>query len=123
VASRFLFGLWNASRRALRENVNPEAIFDCGTWLLVGAIMGARDAFTSFRIGMKLSRRRGILGTRLWWKSSWCNTAGWSITAGLIGASAACVVFARRRKLRSGDWRTSWRRAWRWVRSLGAGAA
>jgi phosphatidylglycerol---prolipoprotein diacylglyceryl transferase len=42
VAAGFLAGLWNANRRALRNNLSPELITDLGTWLGVGAIVGSR---------------------------------------------------------------------------------
>ena len=48
VATGFLFGLWNASRRALRRNLSPETIFDCGTWLLIGAILRRARALRGF---------------------------------------------------------------------------
>ena len=42
VAIGFLIGLWNASRRGLREGIAPEKILDLGPWLIVGTIIGAR---------------------------------------------------------------------------------
>jgi phosphatidylglycerol:prolipoprotein diacylglycerol transferase len=98
VASGFLFGLWNASRRALRENVSPEIIFDCGTWLLVGTILGARALFavSYWSEIVKSAREYGhspVLEILM------VHHGGLVYYGGLIGASAACVVFAWRKRL------------------------
>jgi len=42
LATGFIAGLWTASRRAGRDGIAPETIFDSGAWLIIGAIVGAR---------------------------------------------------------------------------------
>jgi phosphatidylglycerol:prolipoprotein diacylglycerol transferase len=98
VAAGFLFGLWNASRRALRQNLNPEAIFDCGTWLLIGAILGARSLYVvSYWSEVVDSARESGHSPIL--EIFMVQHGGIVYYGGLIGASAACVLFAWRRRL------------------------
>ena len=92
VASGFLAGLWTASRRALRENISPDTIFDLGPWLLVGTILGAR-----------------IFYVVEYWNESFANEpfkeifmvqhGGLVFYGGFIGASLACVLFTWRKRL------------------------
>ena len=123
VASGFLFGLWNASRRALRENIDPEAIFDCGTWLLIGAIAGARALYV-------VSYWPDIVNAARDYGHSPVggNFHGATWRAGLLrgtdrGLGGLRGVRVAKEVCRSGNWRTSWRRAWRWVRFLAGGVA
>ena len=98
VAAGFLFGLWNASRRALRENLNPEAIFDCGTWLLIGTILGARALYVASYWSEVVDTAREY-GHAPIWEIFMVQHGGIVYYGGLIGASAACVAFAWRRRL------------------------
>ncbi len=93
VASGFMAGLWTASRRAIRDRIHPETIFDLGPWLLVGAIVGARAMFVI-----------------TYWKDEHFDTLPWTeifmvwhggivFYGGFIGASLACIVFAWRKRL------------------------
>jgi phosphatidylglycerol:prolipoprotein diacylglycerol transferase len=92
VASGFMAGLWTASRRALRENIHPETIFDLGPWLLLGTILGAR-----------------ILYVVSYWKEDFAGGpvkeifmvqhGGLVFYGGFIGASLACILFAWRKHL------------------------
>jgi phosphatidylglycerol:prolipoprotein diacylglycerol transferase len=97
VAAGFLFGLWNASRRALRENLDPDAIFDCGTWLLIGTILGARALYVvSYWPEIVKAARDYDHSPAL--EILMVHHGGLVYYGGLIGASAACVGFARRRR-------------------------
>jgi phosphatidylglycerol---prolipoprotein diacylglyceryl transferase len=94
VAAGFLFGLWTASRRALRENIHPETIFDLGLWLLAGTIIGARACYVI-----------------TYWNDSFASqphpireifmvqNGGLVFYGGLIGASLACALFTWRKQL------------------------
>jgi phosphatidylglycerol---prolipoprotein diacylglyceryl transferase len=92
LASGFMAGLWTASRRALRQNIDPETILDLGPWLLIGAIIGARTLYVIS-----------------YWKESFSGLpfkevfmvqhGGLVYYGGLIGASLACILFARLKKL------------------------
>ena len=41
----FLFGLWLALRRARKENVNPNIIWDIWVYALLGDILGSRALY------------------------------------------------------------------------------
>ena len=98
VASGFLFGLWNASRRALRENVSPEAIFDCGTWLLIGTILGARGLYV-VSYWPEIVKAANDYQHSPVLEMFMVQHGGIVYYGGLIGASVACIVFARRKHL------------------------
>ena len=92
VALGFLTGLWNASRRATKVGIEPEKVFDVGTWLIVGGILGGR-----------------IFHVVTYWEQSYAGKPVWEIFAihrgglvyygGLIGATLAGIFYARRKKL------------------------
>ena len=92
VASGFLFGLWTASRRALRENIAPEKIIDLGPWLLVGAIVGARFLYV-------VSYWRESFAGKDWWEIFMVHHGGLVFYGGLIGGSLGCVFYAWRKKI------------------------
>ena len=98
VAAGFLFGLWNASRRALREKINPELIFDCGTWLLIGAIVGARALYVVSYWSDVVDAARDY-GHSPVLEMFMVQHGGLVYYGGLIGASAACVGFTWRRRV------------------------
>lgn len=88
----FLAAFWTAAKRAPREGIAPEVILDLAPWLIGGAIVGARLYYVIYYWNAEfagkpfseifLIRRSGLV----WY-------------GGLIGASLATIVFARRRKL------------------------
>ena len=92
VALGFLFGLWTASRRALRDKISPEAVYDAGVWLLVGAIVGARTLYV-------ISYWREDFAGRPLTEIFKVQQGGLVFYGGLIGASLAFIAFVRRRKL------------------------
>ena len=98
VALGFIFGLWNSSRRALRQNINPEIIFDCGTWLLIGAIAGARAVYVA-------SYWSDIVNSAKEYKHSplvevfMIQHGGIVYYGGFIGASLACIIYTWRKHL------------------------
>jgi phosphatidylglycerol:prolipoprotein diacylglycerol transferase len=91
LACGFMAGLWTASRRALLQNIDPEAIMDLGPWLLAGAIIGARTLYVVS-----------------YWKESFAGQplkeifmvqhGGLVYYGGLIGSSLACILFAGLKK-------------------------
>jgi len=88
VALGFLAGLWTAGRRGLRAGVAAEKIADLGPWLIVGAIAGARTLYVISYW------RESFMGKPLWeifavWQG------GLVYYGGLIGASLACIFYAR----------------------------
>lgn len=87
----FLAGLWTASRRGLREGIAAEKILDIGPWLIVGAILGARimhvTTYWNEYAGKPFSEVFMV------WHG------GLVFYGGLIGASLACILYARLKKL------------------------
>ena len=98
VASGFLFGLWNASRRALRQNMKPEAIFDCGSWLLIGGVVGARAVYVASYWPDILEAARNHHHSP-WVEVFMVQHGGIVYYGGFIGASVAGMVFAWRKGL------------------------
>jgi len=98
VASGFLLGLWNASRRALRQNMKPEAIFDCGSWLLIGGVVGARAVYVASYWPDILEAARNHHHSP-WVEVFMVQHGGIVYYGGLIGASLAGMVFAWRKGL------------------------
>jgi phosphatidylglycerol---prolipoprotein diacylglyceryl transferase len=92
VASGFMAGLWTASRRALRDGVDPDTIIDLGIWLLVGTIVGARTLYV-------ISYWNESFAGRPWTEIFMVQHGGLVYYGGLIGASLACCVFAAVKKL------------------------
>jgi phosphatidylglycerol---prolipoprotein diacylglyceryl transferase len=92
VASGFMAGLWTASRRAVRRHIQPETIIDLGPWLLLGAIAGARAWFV-------ISYWKEEFQGRQWYEMVMVQHGGLVYYGGLIGASVACIIFARLKKL------------------------
>jgi phosphatidylglycerol---prolipoprotein diacylglyceryl transferase len=94
----FAFGLWNSSRRALRERIHPETILDCGTWLLIGAVIGARALYI-------ISYWQDTVSEANYYHHSpaleilMVQHGGLVYYGGLIGASLACILFALKNHL------------------------
>jgi phosphatidylglycerol:prolipoprotein diacylglycerol transferase len=92
VAGGILIGAWTASRRALRDNLHPEMIFDLLFWLTLGAIVGAR-----------------VLYVLTYWQNSFAGMPWWHVLAvwhgglvfhgGLVGSALAVVIYTRVRQL------------------------
>jgi phosphatidylglycerol:prolipoprotein diacylglycerol transferase len=88
MAIAFIAGIWTASRRGLREGINPEKILDIGPWLIVGTIIGAR-----------------ALHVATYWHEEFADKPIWEIFAvwhgglvfygGLIGATLAGIIYAK----------------------------
>ena len=92
VALGFLAGLWTASRRSLRDGIPSERILDLGPWLIIAAILGARTLYviTFWReqfAGKPISEIFMV------------HHGGLVYYGGLIGASLACILYARLKQL------------------------
>ena len=92
VVAGFMAGLWTASRRALLRQIHPDTIFDLGPWLLLGAIVGARACFV-------ITYWQEEFAGRPLYEIFMVQRGGIVYYGGLIGASVACIIFARIRKL------------------------
>jgi len=92
VALGFLTGLWLASRRALLSNIAPEKVLDLGPWLIVGTLVGARLLY------VVSYWERDFAGKPLG-EIFMVRHGGLVYYGGLAGASLACILYARIRKL------------------------
>jgi phosphatidylglycerol:prolipoprotein diacylglycerol transferase len=92
MALAFLAGLWTASRRGLRDGISGEKVLDLGPWLIVGAIIGARTLYVI------TFWKEQFAGEPLW-EVFMVQKGGLVYYGGLIGASLACILYARIRKV------------------------
>jgi phosphatidylglycerol:prolipoprotein diacylglycerol transferase len=92
VALAFIFGLWTASRRALQQGVPAEKILDIGPWLIIGAIIGARTLYV-FTFWREQFADKPI------WEIFMVQKGGLVYYGGLVGASLACILYARLKHL------------------------
>ena len=92
VALGFLAGLWTAGRRGLRAGIAAEKIMDLGPWLIIGAIVGARTLYV-ISYWRESFAGKPIAEIFMVWKG------GLVYYGGLIGASLACILYTRLKKL------------------------
>ena len=92
MAVAFLAGLWTAARRGMREGIPQEKILDLGPWLIVGALLGARAVYV-------VTYWREQFAGRPFSEIFMIQHGGLVYYGGLIGASLACVVYARLKKI------------------------
>jgi phosphatidylglycerol:prolipoprotein diacylglycerol transferase len=92
LAVGFLAGIWTASRRGLRQNISADTIYDLMPWLLGGAIIGARALYV-------VSYWDESFAGKPWTEVFMVQHGGLVYYGGLAGASLACVVFARAKRL------------------------
>src|ERR1043166_7182536 len=96
IAVAFGLGLWTAGRRGARDGIPRPQIVDIGPWLIIGTIVGARalHVITYWRAGF---------APMPFWKAIGEAFAVWNgglvFYGGLIGASLACILYVRRKKI------------------------
>lgn len=92
VAAGFLVGLWTASRRAVRTGLAAEWIVDMGPWLIVGTVVGARTLYV-------ISYWREFFSKQPFSEIFMVQHGGLIFYGGLMGASLACILYTRWKKL------------------------
>jgi phosphatidylglycerol:prolipoprotein diacylglycerol transferase len=92
MALAFVAGLWTASRRSLREGVPGEKVLDLGPWLIIGSILGARILYVISYWREQFSGQPFPNIFMVW-------RGGLVFYGGLIGASLACLFYARLREI------------------------
>jgi phosphatidylglycerol---prolipoprotein diacylglyceryl transferase len=92
VALGFLAGLWTAGRRGLHAGIAAEKVIDLGPWLIIGAIVGARTLYV-------ISYWSEFFAGKPAWESFAVWQGGLVYYGGLIGASLACILYVRLKKL------------------------
>jgi phosphatidylglycerol---prolipoprotein diacylglyceryl transferase len=97
VALAFLAGLWTASRRALLTGIAGEKIMDLGPWLIGGAIVGARIFYVASYWNTLVEEP--LFPQAPWTEIFMVQRGGLVFYGGLVGASLACLIYARVRAL------------------------
>lgn len=92
IALAFLAGLWTASRRSAHDGIDGGKIVDLGPWLIVGAIIGARFLYVISYWNEQFARKP-------FWEIFMIHRGGLVYYGGLIGASLACILFVRVKRL------------------------
>ncbi|MCL5098390.1 MAG: prolipoprotein diacylglyceryl transferase [Candidatus Omnitrophica bacterium] len=92
VASGFLAGLWNASRRAVSVGIAAEQVLDLGPWLVIGGILGARILYV-------LSYWKDYFSHQPFWEMFMVQHGGLVYYGGLIGAVLAGSIYVRHKRL------------------------
>jgi phosphatidylglycerol:prolipoprotein diacylglycerol transferase len=92
VACGFLLGLWTASRRGLRDGIDPADVVDIGTWLILGTIVGARALYV-------VSYWKEQFADQPFWEVAMVHHGGLVFYGGLLGATIAGWIFVRYRRL------------------------
>ncbi len=88
----FFVGIWLASRRALLVKVAGEQVVDLGTWLVLGAIVGARAFYVIYFYPE-------FAGRGMFWEVFKIWHGGMVFHGGLVGAVAAAFFHLRHRRL------------------------
>lgn len=91
VAAGFATGLWVAGRRAPREGLTPETVYDLGMWLILAGILGAKVFYVTlfwddFSAGWRAEGWRAL-------------REGFVFYGGFIAAVLAVMVYARAKRL------------------------
>ncbi len=97
LATGFIAGLWTASRRAVRDGIAPEKVFDAGAWLIIGAILGARALYV-------MSYWDRLMQDPLFPQAPWTEIfmvqrGGLVFYGGLIGATASGLLYVWKNRL------------------------
>ncbi len=92
VALGFLAGLWTAGRRARREGIPPERIFDLGPWLIVGGILGGRILYVISYWNEEFAADPFPKVLKIW-------EGGLVFYGGLIGATLGAMIYLHWKKL------------------------
>jgi phosphatidylglycerol:prolipoprotein diacylglycerol transferase len=92
VALGFLAGLWTASRRAPRYGLKSEHVADCGPWLIVGALLGARGLYVA-------TYWKESFAPHPWTEIFMVQNGGLVFYGGFIGACVALIIYCRVRHI------------------------
>src|SRR4051812_36732952 len=92
MAVAFLLGLWTAARRGRREGISAEKILDVGPWLIIGTIIGARTLHV-------ITYWREFYADHPFTEIFMIQKGGLVFYGGLVGASLACILYARWSKI------------------------
>lgn len=97
VALAFVVGFWTAGRRAPLSGVAGEKVVDAAVWLVLGAVIGARFLYVISYWDRLMEKP--LFPNAPWTEVFMLQRGGLVYYGGLIGASLACIIYARLRKL------------------------
>jgi phosphatidylglycerol:prolipoprotein diacylglycerol transferase len=97
LACGFFVGLWTASRRAMRDRMAPAQVIDSGSWLILGAILGARALYV-----VSYSDRLfqdPLFPAAPWTEIFMVQRGGLVFYGGLIGATASALIYVWKNRI------------------------
>lgn len=97
LAIGFIVGLWTASRRAMRDRIAPEKVFDSGIWLILGAIAGARMLYVISYWDRLV--QEPLFPSAPWTEMFMVQRGGLVFYGGLIGGIVAGLIYVWKNKL------------------------
>ena len=92
VAAGFITGLWTAAQRARKVGIPAETVFDLGTWILLGTIVGARLLYVVSYWEQDFAGKPLIQLFNI-------REGGLVFYGGLMGAAVAVTVHALRKQI------------------------
>jgi phosphatidylglycerol---prolipoprotein diacylglyceryl transferase len=92
VAIAFVLGLWTAARRGARDGLTADQMMDAGPWLILGTIVGARLWYVVTYWQEGFAREP-------WTEIFMVQRGGLVFYGGLVGASAATLIYLIRKKI------------------------
>ncbi|MBM3821490.1 MAG: prolipoprotein diacylglyceryl transferase [Verrucomicrobia bacterium] len=92
MAAGLVAGLWTAARRAARIGLSPDLVQEASFWILIGTLAGARGWYVA-------TYWKEEFAGGPWTEIFNLRSGGLVFYGGLLGASLAVAIFARRRRL------------------------
>jgi len=92
VAAAFLVGMWTASRRGVKDGIPSDRVYEAGTWLIFGTIIGARTLYV-------ISYWHESFAGHPWTDVFKVWEGGLVFYGGLIGAILSSLIYIRLRRL------------------------
>ena len=92
VAAGFIAGFWTAARRALRDGLSAERVYDAGIWLIAGGVIGARALYVA-------SYWKEQFAQAPWTEVFMIQRGGLVFYGGLVGATLSCILYLSIHKL------------------------
>ncbi|MGE5582342.1 MAG: prolipoprotein diacylglyceryl transferase [Bacillota bacterium] len=91
LALAFLIAIWGVGKAAKKQEIPFDIIIDLATWVLIGAVAGARLVYviTEYRYFIQAP----------WWEVLKVNSGGLAFHGGLLGGFLAGFWFVKRKKI------------------------
>jgi phosphatidylglycerol---prolipoprotein diacylglyceryl transferase len=91
LAMAFLIAIVGIGKLAKKENISYETVIDLATWILIGAVVGARLAYV-------ITEYQYFLHAP-WWEAFKVNSGGLAFHGGLFGGFLAGFWFLKRKRI------------------------